>query len=413
MSAVQKRLFVVALTAVLILLASASLCGQVTLSPGERFAFYIASNGHMHALFAPNGGSWGDVDLTGQNSFCPAAAVGSSVTSLVDNVGYVHAYYMTTTNQICEFGINGISTSLGYAGYVTMPTTVAGAPAPASGSALTAFVDPASGSEDFVHVFYQGTNGQVYEFYYDGSGAGGTVYTFDDPTSLGGGPVAASHAAVTSFIDGGVMHIFYLGTNNNVYELYWTGGTSWHSDDPTSLAGAPVATSGSALTSFVDGSGVMHVFYLNSQDVHELYWSSAWHTDNVNAEAGAPVTALGSGLTGFVNASGLGDTGMHVMFLGTNEFVYALHSTTSPAWGYFDATAASGGVGAVSGSKLTSFRDTESGGVRLYFVGTNSHVYELYWSSEGTASETDVTVASGSSATAISGSALAGAMEPN
>jgi hypothetical protein len=218
---------------------------------------------------------------------------------------------------------------------------------------------------------------------------------------------------LTSFIDGTVMHVFYFGTNNNVYELYWTGGTAWHSDNPTSLAGAPAAGYVGSLTSFIDGSGFMHVFYLSSGHVHELYWTggSAWHTDDATAQAGAPSNVGGSALTSFVNTSGIGDTGMHVMYLGGNEHVYTLHSTSSPTWGYFDATAASGGVPAVSGSHLTSFQDTVTGGVRLYFLGTNSHVYELYWPSEGSASETDLTVTSGGT-TAATASPLAGLMTP-
>jgi len=264
-------------------------------------------------------------------------------------------------------------------------------------------------------VFYEGTNSNIYEFYYEGSDAN-NVYTFDDPTSLAGGaPVAASGSALTSFDDAGVMHVFYLGTNNNVYELYWISGTTWHSDDPTSLGGAPVATSGSALTSFIDSSGYMHVLYFSGQNVHELYWDggSTWHTDDSTTVAGAPVNASGSALTGFDNTSGSGDTGGHVMYLGTNENVYALSSVTAEVWHYFDATSSSGGASAASGSKLKSFKDTVTGGVRLYFLGTNSHVYELYWPSEGSASETDLTAASGSGVTAATGSSLSGVMQAN
>jgi len=196
--------------------------------------------------------------------------------------------------------------------------------------------------------------------------------------------------------------------------LYWISGTTWHSDDPTSLAGAPAATSGSALTSFVDGSGIMHVFYLSGQNVHELYWvgGTTWRTDDLNSESGAPATAAGSALTSFVNTDGVGDTGMHVMYLGTNEHVYALHSSSSPAWSYFDATAASGGVAAVSGSHLTSFQELAgfsdtTGAVRLYFIGQNAHVYELNWLTEGSATQQDLTASAGAGA-AATGSALAG-----
>jgi hypothetical protein len=69
-------------------------------------------------------------------------------------------------------------------------------------------------------------------------------------------------------------------------------------------------------------------------------------------------------------------------------------------------------VAAASSSKLTSFRDTVTGGVRLYFVGSSAHVYELYWATEGTASETDLIAAAGGAA-AASGSALTGVMELN
>lgn len=414
MNAPRNRLSVVGLTVLFMLLARLSLYGQVTLSAGERLNFYLDSNSHLHALFAPNGGGWTDVDLKVTDSFIPAAAAGSALTSLVDNFDQVHVYYITTNNQICDIDITGISSS-GYTGLEVVPTSISGAPAPVAGSALTAFVDPTSGTSDFIHVFYEGTNENIYEFYYDGSGAPNAVYTFDDPTSLAGAPVAASGSALTSFIDGGVMHVFYLSTNNNVYELYWVSGKPWHSDDPTSLAGAPLATSGSALTSFFDGSGFMHVFYVSGQNVHELYWDggSSWHTDDPNSLTGAPLTALGTALTSFDNTGGRGDTGGHLMYLGTNENVYALSSLTTGVWHYFDATSASGGASAGSGSKLKSFQDTVTGGVRLYFVGANAHVYELYWPSEGSASETDLTVASGSGAAAASGSSLSGVMEPN
>jgi hypothetical protein len=310
-------------------------------------------------------------------------------------------FYVDTNHRIQE--ISNVDTTGSW--YSTCVTCLTGAPAAAAGSALTSFIDY---SAYITHVFYEGTNGNVYELYCDCSNS--QDWYWDDPTTLAGGaPVAASGSALTSFIDSGVMHVFYLGTNYNVYELYWVSGTTWHSDNPTSLAGAPAAASIGSLTSFVDGSGFMHVFYLSGQNVHELYWTggSGWHTDDSTSEAGAPANASGSALTSFVNTSGKGDTGMHVMYLGTNENVYALHSASSPAWSYFDATSASGGVAAASGSHLTSFQDIYTAGVRLYFLGTNSHVYELYWPSEGTASETDLTSASGAGA-AAAGSALAG-----
>jgi hypothetical protein len=411
MNSTRKRLSIIAFTVLLILFTSVSLYSQIP--AGERLVFYLSSDGHVHTLFAPSGSGWTDVDLNIKDSFIPLPTAGTELTSFLDYFHYVHVFYLENTSQICELVITGISSS-GFTGGEFVPTSIPGAPLAAAGSALTGFVDPTSGSSNIMHVFYQGANGHVYEFYHSGPGYPPPTVTFADPTHLAGAPVAASGSALTSFIDSTVMHVFYLGTDNHVHELYWTGGTAWHKDDPTSLAGAPAATSGSALTSFVDGSGVMHVFYLSSQNVRELYWSGSWHTDNATSQAGAPLDAVGSALTSFANSSGLGDTGMHVMYLGTNEHVYALHSMSSPAWSYFDATAAAGGVpGTSSGSKLLSFRDTATGGVRAYFEGQDAHVYELYWPTEGTASETDLTLASGAGINATGGppSSLAGVME--
>jgi hypothetical protein len=98
------------------------------------------------------------------------------------------------------------------------------------------------------------------------------------------------------------------------------------------------------------------------------------------------------------------------MYPGTNHHVYSRRWLSGSSWSYFDATAASGGVPAASGSVLTSFQDLP-GGARLYFLGTNSHVYELHWQNEGAASETDLTVASGSTI-AATGSALTGGVGP-
>ena len=100
MNAVEKRLSVVGITVALILFWCASLSGQ-TLSFGERFVSYLDSNSHLHVLFAPNGGSWTDVDVSAKNGI-PAPVAGSALTSFVDNSDHLHIEYIATTHQIWE-----------------------------------------------------------------------------------------------------------------------------------------------------------------------------------------------------------------------------------------------------------------------------------------------------------------------
>jgi hypothetical protein len=405
MKAARKRVSVVVLTFSLSLFAWGSLYGAT----GTRHVFYLDSGGHVHQLYSTASG-WSDVDVTALTN-APVAVSGSALTTAFDHTtNYAHVYYLGTNHQVYE--IYGTGT----AWVSDDPSALAGAPVAASGSALTSFIDN-SNNNSIPHVFYVGTNQNVYELYFTYT----TGWHSDDPTTLSGAPVAAAGSSLTSFLYFFVhsnvlysgMQVFYLGTNQEVYELVWTGGSAWGVGYPSALAHAPLSAPGSALTSFVDESNInepiVHAFYLGTnQNVYELYYTTAWHSDDPTTLAGAPVAVSGSALTSFIN-TGSGDTGMHVMFLGTNEHIYAMHWSGN-LWGYFDATAASKGVPAVHGSALTSFQDL-AGGSRLYFLGTNSHIYELYWPSESAASETDLTSASGGTV-AASGSALAGVVGP-
>lgn len=394
MNAVWKRLSVVGISAVLILFACVPLYG----APGTRHVFYLNSGGHVHQLYSTASG-WSDVDVTALSN-APVAASGSALTSFFDHTtNYAHVYYLGTNHHVYELFGTGTSWISDDA------TSLAGAPVAVSGSAVTSFIDTTS---NVSHVFYLGTNQNVYELYFT------TGWHSDDPTSLAGAPIAASGSALTSFLfllSDAHLDVFYEA-NQQVYELVWPG--NWSFEVPTVLAHAPVPVTGSALTSFVDESNtnqpIRHVFYLGTnENVYELYDITSWHSDDPTSLAGAPIAVAGSALTSFINIS-IGDTGMHVMYLGTNHHVYALRWVSGPNWSYFDATAASHGVTAAPGSALSSFQDL-AGGARLYFLGTNSHIYELYWQNEGAASETDLTSASGGTM-AASGSALTGVVGP-
>ena len=381
----------------------------VSLYAGTNHVFYLDSGGHVHQLYSTASG-WSDVDVTALSN-SPVAASGSALTSSFDHTtNYAHAYYLGTNYHVYELY------GTGTAWVSDDATSLAGAPIAVSGSALTSLIDNTNNSST-PHVFYLGTNQHVYELYFT------TSWHSDDPTSRAGAAIAASGSSLTSFLlsyeSNNVLFTYldvFYEANQQVYELVGLiGGGNWSYDVPTFLGHGPQATSGSALTSFVDESNitqpVRHVFYLGTnENVYELYDTTAWHSDDPTSLAGgAPIAAAGSALTSFINLS-IGDTGMHVMYLGTNQHVYALRWVSGTTWRYFDATAASGGVAAANGSKLTSFQDL-AGGVRLYFLGTNSHVYELHWQSEGSASETDLILASGGTV-AASGSALTAVVGP-
>jgi hypothetical protein len=405
MNAVQKLLPVAMHTLLLILFACASLYGAT----GTRHVFYEDSGGHVHQLYSTASG-WSDVDLTALTN-APIAELNSGystgLTSVLDGASnYVHVYYVGGNQHVYE--LYGTGTTWHY----DDPTALAGGVAAEFYSGLTSII----GTGSIIHIFYYDSNYTLQELYW----LGGTTWHHDSPAALAGqsGKVPGYNGApLTSFMDfshgNNFMHVFcpWYNDQNNVSELYWIGGSAWHYDSPMSLAGAPTPEV-SNITSFIDNSNnsaIMHLFYEGgNQHIYELYYTGTWHYDDTTSLAGAPVAEWlnpSTPLTSFLGT--VNNTGMHVLYLGTNHHVYELHWTT--AWSSFDATAASGGVPADPYGGLTSFQD-RAGGNRVYFVGTNNHVYELYWQNEPSASETDLTVASGGTLADLAG--LSGVVGP-
>lgn len=400
MNAAQKRLSVVSLVVLLILFSCVVLYG----STGTRHVFYLDSGGHVHHLYSTASG-WSNVDVTALTN-APVAESGSELTSVIDSAtSLVHVYYSGTNQHIYELY------GTGTAWHSDDPTSLSGAPSGVTDTKLTSLI----GTGSVIHVFYLDTSGDLAELYW----LGGSNWHSDSPAVLagdGGYNICLFASAFSSFMDFSNGHNYmyvYCVAGNGIPEFYWTGGSAWHLDYPQLQAsGAPLAESGSKLTSFIDNSNnsaIRHLFYEGNgnENVYELYDAGGWHSDDPTSLAGgAPVPASDSALTSFLGTS----SGMHVMYLGANDHVYELHWTGGTSWSYFDATAASRGVSAVAGSELSTFQDL-AGGARLYFLGTNSHVYELYWQNEPAASETDLTVASGGT-TAASGSALTSVVGP-
>jgi len=195
--------------------------------------------------------------------------------------------------------------------------------------------------------------------------------TFAQPPSAVAGPAA--------FSDATGAHAFYLGTNQHVYQLYFSSSThTWTNSDLTAMTGNTLAASGSALAGFSDSFGE-HAFYLGTnQHVYQLYFSfstDTWANYDLTAMTGNTLAASGSALAGFSDSFG-----EHAFYLGTNQHVYQLYfSSSTDTWANQDLTAVTGDTLAASGSKLAGFSD--SSGEHAFYLGTNQQVFQLYWTS--------------------------------
>src|SRR5260221_73184 len=156
---------------------------------------------------------------------------------------------------------------------------------------------------------------------------------------------AASH--LSSFLDptgattGGPFGqaIFYRGTDQHVHHIF--SSTTWFTDDPTAMTSAPLAVSGSSISSFLDTSGLttgaphgQAMFYIGAdQHVHHVYSNTSWHNDDPTAMTGSPLAAVGSSLSCFIDPTGAttgAPGGQSIFYIGTDQNIYHLYSNT--AW---------------------------------------------------------------------------------
>ncbi len=202
------------------------------------------------------------------------------------------------------------------------------------------------------------------------------------------GSALASHDSSATPVGSRVYVI--RGPHNHVNELAWVG-SSWNTTDLPYATGAPSAIAGSALASH--DSGGSRVYFISSDShVHELAWfvnqqsQGSWNTTDLTANAKdsnsntPPPPITGSALASHDSS------GSRVYFIGSDNHVHELawlvNQQGQLLWNTTDLTAnAKDGNGntpppPITGSALASH---DSGGSRVYFIGSDNHVHELAW----------------------------------
>jgi hypothetical protein len=298
----------------------------------------------------------------------PLPIAGTALTGFPLNDNSQHVFFIGTDKYVHELDI-----AVGGIWADNDLTTLAGAVPPTPTSALTGFrLGPALGPNT-KHVFFIGTDNHVYELYF----TAGTGWVFNDLTSLARAvpPTPTSALAGHSLSDDS-KHVFFIGTDNHVHELFIAGGGRWADNDLTTLAGvgAKPPTPTSALTSYRLGDDSQHVFFIGTDNhVHELFIAGAgWHDNDLTALAGAVAPAAASALTGYRL---VGDDSLHVFFIGTDNHVHELFFAGG-SWAANNLTALAGAVPPTPTSALTGYPLSDNS-QHVFFIGTDSHVHEL------------------------------------
>jgi len=246
-------------------------------------------------------------------------------------------------------------------------TTLAGAVPPIVSSALAGF----RLSDNSKHVFFIGTDDDLYELYFTASEG----WVYNDLTALAGAVPPTPASALEGFrLGDDSKHVFFVGTDNHVHELF-IAGAGWNHNDLTALAGAVPPTPGSALTGYRLSDNSQHVFFVGTDNhVHELFIAGAgWNDNDLTTLAGAVPPTPASALTGYP----LSNDSQHVFYIGTDNHVHELDIIAGSGWNDNDLTALAGAVPPTPASALTGYRLSDNS-KHVFYISANNHVHELY-----------------------------------
>ena len=253
-------------------------------------------------------------------------------------------------------------------------TAETGAPPAALGSGLSAFADVSASNQD---VFFVGTNQHLYQLFSNP----GVAWYSADLTAITGAPVAAPGTGLSAFEDvaHGNQDLFYIAANQHVYQLFSDPGVTWYPVDLTTTIGAPAASPETSLSAFEDVEhGNQDVFYIAAnQHVYQLFSNPGvtWYPVDLTATTDAPAAAPGSGLGAFADVSA---GNQDVFYVGTDQHIHQLFSNPGVTWYTADLTAAASATPAASGTGLSAFADLSAGNQDVFYVGTDQHVHQLF-----------------------------------
>jgi hypothetical protein len=277
--------------------------------------------------------------------------------------GHVHELYIVP-------GANWVDNDL---------TELALAQSPAVQSGLSGYWQS---DDDSVHVFYNGagTDNHVYQLRIFPGGPG---WIWEDLTSLADGIVPEVSRALSGYWGtDNSQHVNYIGSGNHIHELYRASGaspTDWTDNDLTALAGAVPPHSNTALVSYWGSDSSQHVFFIGTDDhVHELYTAPGTNgrVDNdLTALTGALATPnANTALAGFWDT----DSSQHLLFIGTDGHIHELFIVPGiPGWADHDLTNVGHAIAPNIGAALDVYTGSD-GSRHINFFGVDGHVHELY-----------------------------------
>ena len=239
--------------------APARVAGYLVLDPARSKVYFRGTDNRLYNFWwnpAKAGGAGWQEDALDSNA-APRTAGDLALSPSGSNV-----YFRGTDNRLYNFWWNPAKP--GGAGWQDDPLDY-NAPPRTAGNVV---VDP-WGSK----VFFRGTDNRLYNFWWNPAKAGGAGWQ-QDALDLNAPPLVAGDIVLgTPVLGRGVDHVYYRGTDGRMYNFWWTG-SRWQNDVLNPCA-PPIVGRGTA----VDEAG--NLYYIGSSSdpnldgrVFEFYWAT-------------------------------------------------------------------------------------------------------------------------------------------
>jgi hypothetical protein len=179
------------------------------------------------------------------------------------------------------------------------------------------------------------------------------------------------------------QHINYIGIDGHIHERLHDPWYNWVTGDLTLLSGNGVAPApGSALDAYFGPDNGQHVNFIGTDGhVRELYLSfgGQWVNNDLTHLSSGILPRTNTPLDGYTDQDG----GQHVNFIGIDNNVHEYFIASHSHWIDNNLIHKSGdGIGPRPNSPLDGYIDAD-GGQHVNFIGTDSHVRELYIAPHG------------------------------
>lgn len=221
-------------------------------------------------------------------------------------------------------------------------------------------------------VFWQGSNSHLYEA---ASSPNGWMAPIDLTASqLAGAGLVAS--APTAVINGTQQLVFWRGSNDHLWEAWYTPGIGWAgpTDWTNSLGGSTLA---SAPQVVITPTGQQLVFWGDRSG----HLEEAWYTPSIGWAGPVDYTAAlgGGGILASAPTVSLTPGGQQLVFWrGIQNHLWESWFTPSVGWsGPVDYTAALGGSGLLASAPAMAL--TPGGQQLAFWAGTNNHLWEAWF----------------------------------